>query len=431
MNYREALAYIREAAKKGSRPGLSRIEELLFKMGSPQNETPIIHVAGTNGKGSFSAMTSSVLCAAGYKTGLFSSPYLDDIKESIRIDGENISEEDFAFVCSSVASASENMSDKPTEFEILTAAAYEYFCMKNCDVAIVECGMGGRLDATNVMTPILSVITGISLDHATFLGNTVEEIASEKAGIIKPFTPILWCGEDILADRVICEAAESVGAPIYRADREILRVKEMSLDGTVFDFGETNDIRLPLLGEYQLSNARNTLSALGILCERGHVAIAPDAIRKGFSSVEWRGRFELLSKSPVVISDGGHNPEGIDAAVSSMKKYFGEDCRAVIVTGVMADKDVDYISSTLSEIAEKVNCITPDNPRALSAEKYAEIFTENGTVAEPYANCFDALGDAIEAAREKNIPVLSVGSLYMYREIYSAAKRLLPFDMIK
>ncbi len=422
MNYAEAIEYIHSVNWTFCKPGLERVKELCSALGDPQNSLKYIHVAGTNGKGSFCAMTESILRRAGYKVGLFTSPYIVEFNERMRINGENISNEELCELVDLIKPHADKMADKPTEFELITALAFLYFKRNNCDVVVLECGLGGRLDATNIINdPIISVITGIALDHTSILGNTVGEIAAEKAGIIKSGAPVLWCGSDADADRVISAKAQELGAPLTRVDRSTLEIKEMTLDGTTFDFGGRENLSLSLLGTYQPVNATNVLSAIDILNQHGY-KIPSIAVYEGLKSVKWPARFEVISREPLIIADGGHNPEGIDSAVSSIERYFGDE-KVAIITGVMADKDYRYMAERIASVAKMVFCLTPDNPRALEAGKYAEVFKELGTEAVAYGSVERAVGSAIAWAKENEASIVSLGSLYMYCEVAAAIKK--------
>ena len=422
MNYSEAIDYIHSVNWTFCKPGLERVRELCRSLGNPQDSLKYVHVAGTNGKGSFCAMTESILRHAGYKVGLFTSPYIVEFNERMRIDGENISNEELCELVELIKPHADKMADKPTEFELITALAFLYFKRHNCDVVVLECGLGGRLDATNVIKdPILSVITGIALDHTSILGDTVEKIAAEKAGIIKSGVPVLWCGNDTNADRVISAKAEELGAPMARVDRSSLEIKEMTLGGTTLDFGEREDISLSLLGTYQPLNATNVLSAIDILKKSGY-GIPERAVYDGLKAVKWPARFEIISRDPLIIADGGHNPEGIDSAVSSIEKYFGEE-KVAIITGVMADKDYCYMASRISSVAKKVFCLTPDNPRALKAGEYANVFKTLGVEAVACDSVDSAVSSAIAWAKENEASIVSLGSLYMYCEVAAAIKK--------
>ena len=318
MNYTEALEYIHSVNWTFCKPGLERITALCEALGDPQKDLKFIHVAGTNGKGSFCSMTESVLRAAGYKTGLYTSPYIKVFNERMQVCGEMISNEELASLTEYVKPIADAMTDKPTEFELITAIAFEYFKRHKCDVVVLEAGMGGRLDSTNIIRePRLSVITGIALDHTAFLGDTVEKIAAEKAGIIKDKSPILWGGDDMSARAVIETTAREKGSEFFFVDYEKLQNINATLDGTTLDFCEHKDIKIALLGLYQPKNTAVVLSAVDILRKEG-MDIPESAVKKGLLAARWQARFEILSREPLVIFDGAHNPQGIDSAVMSI-----------------------------------------------------------------------------------------------------------------
>lgn len=421
MNEKSAIEYIHSVNWQFCKPGLDRIRRLCAHLGNPQEGLKFIHVAGTNGKGSFSAMLDCVLRREGYKVGLFTSPYILEFNERMRVDGKNISGDDLAAIVEYVKEYADKMEDKPTEFELITAIGFEYFKRQCCDVVILECGMGGRLDSTNIVNDvILSVITGISLDHTAFLGDTVEKIAAEKAGIIKENTPVLWCGDHNGARDIIARAADRMGCALYTPDRDI-RVKERSLVRTVFDCGELKNLTIRLLGSYQPKNARNVITACDILREAG-MNISEKSIRDGLYDAVWHARFEVIGENPTFIFDGGHNPEGVVAAVESIKEYLPDE-KICVITGVMADKDYEFIADRISEIAHKVYTVTPNNPRALDAMAYAEVYRKRGIDAEGYESLDLAVYDALAFAGENGKTVLSLGSLYMYCEVIEALKK--------
>lgn len=423
MNYSEAIEYIHSVNWTFCKPGLERVTELCHALGDPQYKLKYIHVAGTNGKGSFCAMTDSILRKAGLKVGLFTSPYIVDFNERMRIDGENISNQELCELVEHIKPIADKMQDKPTEFELITALAFLYFERHSCDVVVLECGLGGRLDATNIIkTPILSVITGIALDHTAILGDTVEKIAAEKAGIIKKDVPVLWCGKDDRAGRVIENKADEIGAPLLKVDRSTLKIRNMTLDGTVFDYSDRKEMTLSLLGTYQPENATNVLTAIDILKTLGY-SLNDSTVFEGLKAVRWQARFEVINKDPLIIADGGHNPEGIDGAVKSIENYFGEE-KVGIVTGVMADKDYNYMADRIASVAERVFTLTPDNPRALDASEYAKVFNDLGTSTTACASVNNAVENAVKWAKENNRPIICLGSLYMYCEIAKAVKNI-------
>lgn len=415
MTYQEALAYIHSVNWTFCKPGLDRIIALCEALGNPQKDLKFIHVAGTNGKGSFCAMTASVLQAAGYRTGLFTSPYIRTFNERMMVNGEMISEEELAELTAFVRPIADAMTDKPTEFELITALAFLYFKQQNCDLVVLETGMGGRLDATNLIeNPLLTVITGIGLDHTAFLGDTIQAIAGEKAGIIKPGVPVVYGGDDAAAP-VIAAVAEEKNAPYRRVNYATLAVKEYTLDGTRFDYAGWSDLSLSLLGTYQPYNAAVVLTALDCLRQSG-LTIPETAVRQGLASVKWPGRFEILSRDPLVIFDGAHNAQGIAAAVSSIRRYFG-DQPVYVLTGVLEDKDYHAIAADLATVAGRAFVLTPDNPRALPGEAYAALLTDLGVPATAYPTVAEAYAAARECAQQDGVPLICLGSLYTYASL--------------
>ena len=324
----------------------------------------------------------------------------------------------------------------PTEFELITAIALCYFAKHNCDYVVFEVGMGGRLDSTNIIgadTVAASVITGIAMDHTAFLGDTPEKIAAEKAGIIKAGVPVIFGGnhapvgapeseppspEAAACARVIREKAAEASAPYVETDHTKLGNIRTHLFGADFDFGTQKDLHVSLAGLYQPFNAATVLTVLDVLRNRGLI-IPEEAVREGLASVTWPARFEVLSKSPLIIADGGHNPEGIDAAIASVKAYF-KDEKILLLTGVMADKDYTHMVARMGEVAFRAFCVRPANDRALDPAKYAEAFSTIGIPAEGYATVADGVIAAAEAAKREGKALLCLGSLYMYGEVREA-----------
>lgn len=416
MTYEEALNYIHSVNWTFCKPGLERITALCEALGNPQDGLRFVHVAGTNGKGSFCAMTASILQAAGYRTGLFTSPYIKVFNERMMVDGTMISNEELVELTAFVRPIADGMEDKPTEFELITAIAFLYFKRHRCDVVVLEAGMGGRLDSTNVIAgPLLSVITGVALDHVAFLGDTVEKIAAEKAGIIKDGCPVLYGGEDTVAEAVVAAVAAEKGVPYRRVDRSSLCVTSADLEGACFSYDGYEDLTLPLLGLYQPHNAATVLTAVGLLRQQG-MAISDEAVRKGLATVYWPGRFEVLSRQPLVIFDGAHNAEGIAAAVKSIRHYF-PDRKVYVLTGVLQDKDYPAIAADLARVASRAFVLTPDNPRALAGETYAALLADLGVAATAYDSITAAYGAARDAAAKDGVPLCCLGSLYTYASL--------------
>lgn len=418
MTYNEALEYIHSVNWTFCKPGLERIKELCEALGNPQRDLKFVHVAGTNGKGSFCSMLSSVLRAQGYRTGLYTSPYIRIFNERMAVDGEMISNAELAELVEYIRPIADAMTDKPTEFELITAIAFEYFKRHECDIVVLEAGMGGRLDSTNIIdAPILSVITGIALDHTAFLGDTVEKIAAEKAGIIKNTRPVLYGGEDDVAREVIKAAAKDRDSEYIEVDYTRLENINATLDGTTFDFDGFKQARISLLGLYQPRNAAVVLSAVRAMRKYGY-EISDKAVREGLEGARWQARFEILSREPLVIFDGAHNPQGIDSAVSSIKHYFGNR-KIYVMTGVLRDKDYGVIADRIAEIAERAFVMTPENPRALPAEEYARELKARGVKAEAYPTVRCAFDSAREEAKKNRVPLVCLGSLYVYSSLWT------------
>ena len=433
MTYQQALDYIHSTCWKGSRPGLERTIELASRLGRPQDSLKFIHVAGTNGKGSTSAMLASILQKAGYKVGLYTSPFILRFNERMQIDGVDIPDDELAAITEAVKPHAEAMTDTPTEFELITAIALVYFARNACDYVVFEVGMGGRLDSTNIIdaeTVVASVITGIAMDHTAFLGDTPEKIAAEKAGVIKAGVPVVYGGnhppigklipssEASSCGAVIRQKANEMAAPYVETDHTLLGNVRSDLFGADFDFGEYKDLHVSLSGLYQPHNAANVLTVVDVLRARG-LTISEAAVREGLASVKWPARFEVLSRSPLIIADGGHNPEGIDAAIASVNTYFKNE-KILLLTGVMADKDYTHMVRRMAEVADRAFCVRPANDRALDPVAYAETFRGMGIPAEGYATVAEGVKAAMEVAKREGKALLCLGSLYMYGEVHAA-----------
>ena len=338
MNVNEAIAYIHSVFWKGSVPGLSRTQTLLAKMGNPEKKLKFVHIAGTNGKGSTAAMTASILQKAGYKTGLYTSPYIYRFHERMQIDGEQISDEDLIAITEYVKPLADSMEESPTEFELVCAIAFEYFYRKGCDIVVLEVGMGGALDATNVIeTPEAAVITNIGLDHTEVLGDTVEKIAETKAGIFKENGRAVIYRSTPSVEAVFERICKEKNMSLKKADFDGLKLHSCSLEGQVFDCGSRKNLILPLLGDHQLHNAAVVLAVADTLIEKGW-NITEQNIYDGIREVRWPGRFDIVSRDPLFIIDGGHNPQCIEALVKNIRDYL-TGRKVVALTGVLADKD--------------------------------------------------------------------------------------------
>ena len=423
MTYNEALEYIHSVVWMGSRPGLSRTEELLRLLGNPEKDMNFIHVGGTNGKGSTCSMLNSVLRTEGLKVGLYTSPYIVHFNERMCINGEPISDSELAELVSLVKPLAESMDDKPTEFELITVIAFLYFKKHNCDVVVLEVGLGGRLDSTNVISsPLVSVITGVAIDHTAVLGNTVSEIAAEKAGIIKEGCPVVYGGRDKEALSVIKEKADFCNSALFCVNHEDVFVHSMDITGTNFSYGEYKNMNLSLCGVYQPENAATVLETCKALNISGKLKVSEESIRKGLETAVWRARFELLSKDPVVVFDGSHNIQGIKAAVDGIKTFFND--KVVLLMGVLADKDYKDMASLLSPLVKRVYTITPNSPRALNSTDLAEVFAEYGVDAYANSSLEYGVKEAYDYAKAEKMPLLMLGSLYMYGEVYDSFQKI-------
>ena len=417
MNQKEAMAYLQQAAARGPRLGLERVHELMHRLGDPQKKLQVIHLAGTNGKGSVGAMLAAILHAAGIRTGHFASPALCTVNDYFRLDGQTVSDDKLIASLSDVKAQAERMADPPTEFEILAAAAYVLFAREACSIAVVECCMGGDSDCTNVIDrPLLSIITNIRKDHCAFLGDTIAEIALHKAGIIKRECPVLNGCRNPEAVQVIETRAKMLDAPLYHR-AELVRDVRATLNSTELYSEEFGALHLPLLGLYQPDNAALVLRAVQILRIQG-VQLPDAAVRAGLASCRWHGRFEVLQRNPLVLFDGAHNPDGMRKTADSLAYYFGRTRRLVIVIGVMADKEYQGYPEMLQDLAAQVYTVQPDQKRALSADALRRVFADAGI---PAAAC-GTVPEALRLALGSGKPVIGLGSLYLYPEFLSALK---------
>ncbi len=422
MTYQEALTYIHAVSWKGSRPGLERISELMRRLGNPERGCKYIHIVGTNGKGSTAAMLSSVLTRAGFRTGLFISPYVIDFRERMQINGEMISKRALAAATAHVRTFAEQMEDKPTEFELIAAIGLWWFAREKCDIVVLEAGMGGALDATNVIpAPEAAVFTNIGLDHTEFLGPTVEAIARTKAGILKPGCAAVLYPNTPSVEAVIRDLCAQKGIPLTVADPNRLTPLEADLSGQRFLF-EGKTLSLPLLGEHQRYNTAVVLSVLEALRARGW-RIPDEAVLAGLATVAWPSRFELLSREPLFVLDGGHNPQCMEALHSAVETYLAGRPLTVI-TGVLADKDYADMYDGLAPLADRFLTLTPPNLRALSAEELAVWLSRYGKPVRPCPGPAAAVRLALKTLPD-NGAILACGSLYMASALRPAALRQL------
>lgn len=416
MTYEEALAYIESVAWQGSRPGLTRIAALMEGLGNVQNDLKYIHIAGTNGKGSVSALLSSVLTAAGYRTGLFTSPYITRFNERMQVNGVPISDDTLADIVEQVRPVADAMEDKPTEFELITAAAFLWFAREKCDIVVLETGLGGRLDATNLIAADeCAVITNIGLDHTEYLGDTLAQIAWEKACIIKPGAPVVAYDSEEAAMAVIRDMAEKQGGSLsVAAFGDIVSLSD-SLDGQTFRYKNGPELTMSLLGPHQLRNAAAALETVEVLRRRGW-NIGDDALTRGFAATRWPARFEVVCRDPIAIVDGAHNPQGVAALCHAVRHYLPGK-RIVCLVGVLADKDWQSMMEMLKEVAVDFVVVQPDSPRALSDVALAGYLSDRDhwvAVADTIAT---GAAGAEFRAKFMHGAVVACGSLYMMAEV--------------
>ena len=422
MTLQQATDYIHSKFRKGAVPGLDRVRQLLGMLGNPEKKLKFIHIAGTNGKGSTAAMTASILTKAGYRTGLFTSPFIYRFHERIQLSGEQISDEDLVEVVEYVRNFAETMAEQPTEFELVVGIAMEYYARKQADIVVLEVGMGGEKDATNAIeVPEVAVITNIGLDHTDALGNTLEEIARAKAGIFKENgSAVVYRGTPGV-EAVYDEVCRERDVKLRRADFDSLRRVSHSLEGQVFDCGDRKGLELPLLGDHQLHNAAVVLAVADTLMEQGW-KITEEHIRQGMKEVSWPGRFDIVSRDPLFIIDGGHNPQCIEALVKNIRDYLAGR-RVIALVGVLADKDYGEMFRPVMELVERFVCVTPDSPRKLEAKLLAEYLRNNGAEACGYDAMPEGVAEALELAGKDGV-VLCFGSLYSIGDIKAALDRL-------
>ncbi len=407
MTYDNALEYIHSFLKFGSKPGLERIEALLTKLGNPQKNLRIVHVAGTNGKGSVSTMLSNIFRAEGKKTGLFTSPYIVDFCERIQINGEMISHEKLSSLTEKIKPIVEELNSEgiePTEFEIITAMAFDCYCQENCDIVVLEVGLGGLLDSTNVVEkPLASVITSISFDHTDVLGNTLTEIAEQKCGIIKEDSmTVAYPLQELEVIRKIRQTTSEKNNTLYVPDISLMEIVECTLEKTVVKYKDI-ELTLQLFGEHQIYNmltAVETALSLGV---------GEDAIKKGVSQTHMPARVEFLDKKTVL--DGGHNEKGTEM----MSKVLGLFEENTVVVSMMADKDVENSVKNLSTNAKVMIATECSNPRAMKAEALSEICKKYCDEVYAIGNPFEAIDKAFELKKDNLIAVC--GSLYLASEV--------------
>jgi dihydrofolate synthase/folylpolyglutamate synthase len=431
LNYSQAEEYLNSFVNYEQIPGISyaqpgyslrHVEELLNRMGNPQLAARTIHIAGTKGKGSVAAMITQVLTSSGYKTGLYTSPHLLNLRERISIDGNLISEADFATAMAEVKPFIESMKHDTTfrqltYFEALTALAFAYFKKKRLDFQVLEVGLGGRLDATNVARPVVCIITSISLDHTQILGNSLEEIAREKAGIIKPGCWVVLSPQPQEAASVITDVCREKEAKVVQIGKDItwhkiggdLRRQSLAIKGRKNNY----QVSIPLLGDFQLENAAAAVAALEILASEGCAISAAD-IAQGLAQVKWPGRFQILQQHPIVLADGAHNVASMQRLANNIKAYFAHK-RIFVVFGTSCDKDIPGIINELIPLSPQVIVTQASHSRAAPTPTLVAEFTKRGIKPEAEETVTKAISRALSLADRTDI-ICVTGSLFVVAE---------------
>ncbi|MCL1787161.1 MAG: bifunctional folylpolyglutamate synthase/dihydrofolate synthase [Defluviitaleaceae bacterium] len=409
----DALAFIYRTSWKGSQLGLSRMEKLMALLGNPQKKLKFVHIAGTNGKGSTAAMLASVLAQAGYKTGLYTSPVVHNFEERMQVNGVPVTPAELIAIADHFQKYVDMMDDPPTEFEVITAMSIYFFYRKQCDIVVLEVGMGGRLDATNVIdTPEVAVITSIGLDHMAELGNTPEKIAGEKAGIIKTGGVAVCHPQSSAVAGVIREKCKAESTAVTFVDDGDIVAQGQSLDGQRFDYGSLKGLEIPLLGKHQLHNAAVVIETVKALRGRGW-HISDDALRCGLQKTQWPGRFEVMRRDPVFIVDSAHNPQGVQSTLDTLRVLFPSQ-KFVFLFGVLADKDYAAMLDILMPFAACFITVTPSDPRGLPA---AELnFCACNVPVTPCETIAKGVQFAIETAEPKDV-ICALGSLSMVGQL--------------
>ena len=418
MRYEEAMRYITEVGNFGSNYGLERTHKLLEYLGNPEKGLKFIHIAGTNGKGSTTSMITEILMGSGYKVGMYTSPFIEEFEERIQINRNNIPKEILASLMDEVKEAVDKVIEDgynhPTEFEIITVLMLLYFKREEIDFGVIEVGLGGKLDSTNVISPILQVITSISFDHTNLLGNTLEKIAREKAGIIKNNIPTVIYPQEEEALKVIKNKCVDMKSELYIANKnnmEFVKVVNDDKPYQLLKYKEEFDILLPLLGEHQILNLSVAMKAIEVLNNRKIINITYESMIKSIKNVIWKGRLEVLSNNPYVVIDGAHNIQGIKALSENIRKYFKYE-NLYLILGILADKDVDEMIKSITPMAKKVYAVTPNSIRAELAEDLKNEIIKYNDNCQAYNDYKEAYLTALHDAGESDL-ILASGSLYM------------------
>lgn len=432
MNYDEAMSYIHEVGNFGSNYGLERTYKLLELLGNPHKKGKFIHIAGTNGKGSTTAMLVQLLREKGYKVGMYTSPFLEEFEERIQIDGVNIPKSILAELITRIKVAVDNVIEEgynhPTEFEIITCLMLLYFAEENVDYGVIEVGLGGRLDSTNVITPILSIITSISFDHMNLLGNTLGEIAKEKAGIIKDGVPVVIYPQEEEALRAIEEKCLETKSKLIVTDISKGKFVDVIDEDNIYQLininldGENVEVKLPLLGEHQINNFLVALEAYKEICLGEGIDFSYEDIKSALKKVKWIGRLEVMNKKPLVVIDGAHNIQGISKLKTNVEKYFKYN-RLFLLLGILADKEVEKMVEVIVPDAYKVYALTPLSTRAENAAELKKVIDKYNDNCAAYESYDEALKCALDEADENDLVLVS-GSLYMIGDMRKKIRML-------
>ncbi len=421
MRYEETLSWLYGLETMGIKLGLHNVTELLRRMGDPQRQFRSVHVAGTNGKGSVCAMTESILREQGYRTGLYTSPHLVDFTERIQTSGEEITRSQLCRLTEEVRGHVEDMAlvseeSFPTFFEVTTAIAFAHFAERGVEEAVVEVGMGGRLDATNIVEPDCTAITRIAIEHTQYLGSTLEKIAAEKAGIIKRGIPVITAEDKPQALDTIGRIAEESRAPLRRVGIDItFETVESTIKGTTVKLDGLPLVTTPLLGSYQSENAAVAYGITLELPKRG-VEVEKEAVLRGLKSVRWPGRLQLVRRSPSVIFDVSHTPDGASAVTGDIKRLFGR--KALLILGVLNDKDLDGIAKAFATVTERAVAVAPSSPRAFGASEVGSALRRYVADVREAPSIAEALSTALRTAAAEDV-IIVAGSLYTVGEAIS------------
>lgn len=429
MKYEEAMKYITEVGNFGSNYGLERTYKLLEHLGNPERDLKLIHIAGTNGKGSTTSMITEILMGEGHKVGMYTSPFIEEFEERIQINRNNIPKESLAILMDEIKVAVDKVIEAgynhPTEFEIITVLMLLYFKKENIDFGVIEVGLGGTLDSTNVIKPIIQVITSISFDHTNLLGNTLEKIAREKAGIIKRGIPTVIYPQQEEVLKVIKNKCFEMDSELYIANNENLKFENIvNLDKPyqLLKYNNEIDILLPLLGEHQIINLSVAMQAIEVLNNKNIIDISIANIVKSIKNVSWKGRLEVLSNNPYVVIDGAHNIQGIKTLSRNIKKYFKYE-NLYLILGILADKDVEEMIKIITPMAKKVYSVTPNSIRGELAESLKDEVSKFNKNCKAFDKYEEAYLEALNDASEKDL-ILASGSLYMIGDMRKIIRKI-------